>query len=92
MAAQRAAVPLLAAVADIWRLPVSRAELLSEILTELVTAGTALGTILRPSVTAGRTYVPVMPTAFPMDARIAATAAVLDDDVVSDLLGYGRRI
>ena len=92
MTAKRAAVPLFAAVADIGRLLMLRTELFFEVFTELVACDAAFGAVLLPLILAGLAYVPAVLAAVPVKAGIAATAAILDDEMISDFLGDCGRI
>lgn len=84
--AKWATVPLFAAVADIGRLLVLRAEFLFEVFTDLVAGDAAFGAVLRPFVLTDRTDVPAVLAGASVKAGIAAAAAILDDEMVSDFL------
>lgn len=92
MTAKWADVPFFAAVTDIRRFPVLRAEFLLEVFTDLVAGDTAFSAILRPFVVTGRTDIPTVLAGASVKAGIAAASAVLDDEMVSHFLGDRRRI
>ena len=87
MTAKLTDVPLFAAVADIRRFPVLRAEFFLEVFTDLVAGDTAFGAVLRPFVFTGRTDIPTVLAGASVKAGIAAASAVLDDEMVSHFLG-----
>ena len=89
MTAKWAAAPLFAAVADIGWLPVLRAEFFLEVFADLVAGDTAFGAVLRPFVFAGRADIPAVLAGSPVKAGVAAAAAVLDDEVITNFLGDG---
>ena len=86
MTAERTAIPFFAAIADIWSLSMRWTELFLEVFAEFKTTCTALGAIHIPSVIAGRADIPDVLADVPVNTRIAATAAVLDDIVVPHFL------
>ena len=92
MTAKLAHVPFFAAVADIRRFPVLRAEFFLEVFTDLVAGDTAFSAVLRPFVFTGRTDIPTVLAGASVKAGIAAASAVLDDEMVSHFLGDRRRI
>ena len=85
-------VPLFTAVADVWGVLVLRAEFFFEVLADSETVRTALRAVLCPPVTAGSADIPTVLASVPKHAGIKAAAAILDDEVISDLFGNRRRI
>ena len=90
--AKRTAVPLFTAIADIGYLQVLRTEFLLEVFADLVAGNVAFGAVLRPFILTDRTDIPVVLTDVSVKAWLAAAAAILDDEMVSDFLRNCGRI
>ena len=84
MTAQRTAIPLFTAVANIRRFLVFRAEFLLEVFAELEAGNATSGTFFCPLVLTSGTEIPAVLATIPVNTGIAPTAAVLNNEMVSD--------